>query len=65
MDQSSNVKVYSSSYLFGVNGAQTGLERDGKIFMRTHPNYRGTILALVIISVVCGFIVFTHFIVAR
>jgi hypothetical protein len=33
--------------------------------MRTHPNYRGTILGLVIIIVVCGFIVFTHFIIAR
>jgi hypothetical protein len=33
--------------------------------MRTHPNYRGTILAVVIMSVVCGFIVFTNFIIAR
>jgi hypothetical protein len=34
---------------------------DGELLMDTHPNYRGTVLGLVIIIVVCGFIVFTPY----
>jgi hypothetical protein len=58
VDQSSNVKVYSSSYPFGVRRADW---RGGIAMHHTDPTFHGTVVALVIIIVVCGFIVFTNF----
>ena len=59
VNQSSNVKVYSSSYPFGVSGVQTG---EGEIVMdHTDPAFHGVVVALTIIIVVCGLIVVTNF----
>jgi hypothetical protein len=57
VSQSSNIKVYSSSYPFGVSGAQTG---EGEIVMHTDPNYQGVVVGLTIIIGVCGLIVVTN-----
>ena len=58
VNQNSNVKVYSSSYPFGVRCADW---RGGIVMHHTDPAFHGVVVAPTIIIFVCGLIVVTNF----